>query len=98
MRVGFNKGDKVKRLITLIMLIGSQALALGPQTNSENIVINATTANRFDQFKFDIGSYNDQAFSLNFDQSIAGADTYFKMSQQSVTGACHLFIRYQPYS
>jgi len=42
--------------------------------------------NRFDQFKFDIGSYNDQAFSLNFDQSIAGADTYFKMSQQSVTG------------
>jgi len=45
MRVGFNKGvQSEKYLITLIMLIGSQALALGPQTNSENIVINATTA------------------------------------------------------
>jgi hypothetical protein len=84
--IDLNKGETMKRLIALFMIAASSALALGPQTNSANITIDSSTGDRFDQFKFDIGSYNDQSFSLNFDQSITGADTYFKMSQAATTG------------
>ena len=76
----------MKKIILLFMLLANSVLALGPQTNSASITINSTTGQRFDQFKFDIGSYNDQAFDFDFNESLAGVDAYFKMSQISSTG------------
>jgi hypothetical protein len=73
----------MKRLIALLLLAAGSAFALGPQTNSATVTINSRLASDFGQFQFNIGSYNDQHFSLDFDQSIAGADCYFKMSQVS---------------
>ena len=83
----------MKRLITLLMLIGSTALALSPQANTANVTINSKTGGRYDQFYWNIGSYNDQSCSINYNESLAGADCYFKMSQVMTTGqVTYLYI------
>ena len=79
--------SKILKLSALLLVAcGISAFALGPQTNHESITITDSSGGRFDQFLFDIGSYNSQYFSLDFDQSLAGTSCQFKMSINTETG------------
>ena len=69
-----------------LALLGCNIYAIGPQTNSADIVLYSQSGSDFGQYYFNVGSYNDQAFDFDFDVSITGTAVEFKMTKSSVTG------------
>ncbi|MBU1457061.1 MAG: hypothetical protein KKD01_20290, partial [Proteobacteria bacterium] len=70
----------------LISIIGINAFALGPQTNSAYVTLGQSSGSDFNDFSFNVGSYNDQAFSFGFDQSLTGTTPGFRMCTSTSTG------------